>query len=147
MPILIFFVSHTFQMLRVIREVIDGGHGSELVESFDQHTFMIHIRKSQRAVNLFHSLFFSPFFNGVEQSVYDFCVIDEIQKTEAGALLVPHFVTTAVNHSGNTADDFTVFVGKKIDGIANFECRILLLVQCNHLLLDQSRYMVGVVFI
>ena len=65
-PIGILLKAHAFQMLRIVGIVINGGHGAELVESFDEHTFGIEVCESQRALYMCHSPFFSPFFHGAD---------------------------------------------------------------------------------
>ena len=56
-----------FNMLRVVRVVVDGGHGAQLVEAFYQHALRVHVGESQRTDYLCHALLAAPLFCGTEQ--------------------------------------------------------------------------------
>ena len=112
-------------MFRIIGVVVNGSHCTQLVKTFNQHPFMIHVGESHRPVNFSHTLLSRPFFNSIEQTVYYFSVIDKVEESESGTLLVPHLITAAVDHSGNAADYLIVFVSQIIDSITDFKSRIL----------------------
>ena len=66
MPVLILHISHAFHVLRIIREIINGRYGSNLIKTIYQHTFVIHIRKPHRTLQFFHAFLFGPVFNRFE---------------------------------------------------------------------------------
>ena len=147
MPVLVFLISHTFHLLRIVRIIIDGRHRPDLVEPFDQHPFVVHIGKTHRSVQCVHALLFRPFLYGPEQSIHYFNIVDKVDKPEARMLLVPRLITTAVDHPRDTSRNLSVFVSQKIDGITHFERRILLFIQRHHLFFDQAGHVIRVAFI
>jgi len=52
----------------------------------------------------------------ISDRVNKLVVIDEIDNDETHVFLVPHFVAAMRDNSGNTSDDFSVFVCQKRDG-------------------------------
>ena len=128
-PIGILLKSHALHMLRIVGIVINGGHGAELVESFDEHTFGIEICESQRALYMCHSPFFSPFFHGANQGIGDFRIIDEVYPAEADFLFVPGLVCLVVDDGSYTSYDFTFPISQEIVGFTKFECSVFLLVE------------------
>ena len=147
MPILVFIVSHTFHLLRIVRIIIDSRHRPDLVESLDQHPFMVHIGKSHRSVYSLHPLFFRPFFYGPEQSVHYFDIVNKVYESETCMLLVPGLIAPAIDHPRNASHNLPVFVRQKIDRVTHFERRILLLIQRHHLFFDQAGHVIRVAFI
>ena len=127
-PIGILLKAHAFQMLRIVGIVINGGHGAELVESFDEHTFGIEICESQRALYMCHSPFFSPFFHGANQGIGDFRIIDEVYPAEADFLFQVWFALWLMM-AATSSYDFTFPISQEIVGFTKFECSVFLLVE------------------
>ena len=109
-PILVFGVSHSLHLCRIVRIIVDCRHSSQLVKTFNQHSLVVQVCESHRALQRFHSLSFSPFFNSTEQGVYHFIIIDEIYESKTCILLVPGLIASMINNPCNTSDNFVVFV-------------------------------------
>ena len=110
-PVLVFDVAQALQMFRVIGIVIYRCHGAQLVKSFDQHPFVVHVSETQRAVHLGHPFLFRPFFDGGKQRINHLLVVDEIDKPEAGAFLFPDLIAGPVDDTCNASCNLPVFVG------------------------------------
>ena len=110
MPVLVFCISHTFHLFRIVRIIIDGRHRSDLVEPFDQHSFVVHISKTHRPVQRVHALLFRPFLYGTEQSIHYFNIVDKVDKPEACMFLIPRLIAPAVDHPCDTSHNLPVFV-------------------------------------
>ena len=54
-------------MQGIVSMVIDSGHRTQLVETFDEHALRIHIREAQRTNNFRHTLRASPFGHCIQK--------------------------------------------------------------------------------
>ena len=110
MPVLVFCISHTFHLFRIVRILIDGRHRPDLVESLYQHSFVIHIGKSHRPLQCLHALSYRPFFYSTEQGIHHFGIVNEVYEPETCIFLVPCLVAPAVDHSCDASHNLSVFV-------------------------------------
>ena len=113
-------------MLRIIRIVVNGRHRRELVKAFDQHTFGIHIGKSQRSLQRSHSPLAPPGNYGIDQSAANGFIIDKVYPAKAHGLRLPSFVGTAIDDGRHASYEFSILISQKIIGFAEIESRILL---------------------
>lgn len=109
-------------MLGIVGIVVDGGHRGELVEALNEHALGIHIGKSERALDFVHATLLAPSLHRVDKSTAHFEIVDEVNPSEAYALLIPRFVGATVDDGRHAPDDFPVLViGQEIVGFAKFE--------------------------
>ena len=87
-------------MYGIVGVVVDSGHGAELVETFNQHTFRIEIGESERSGNVSHAPFLSPVFYCFDESGGYFRVVNEVYPPETDVLATPFLVGTVVDNSG-----------------------------------------------
>ena len=132
MPILILSVSDTLHLLGVIGIIINRSHRTDLIETLDQHTLVIHIGKAHRTVDLLHALFAGPFLDSAKKGINHLVIINKIYETKAGTFLSPSLVTRVIHH---TAYHLPVLIGKEVNSVAHLERRIFLLIQRHHLFL------------
>ena len=118
---------HLFHVLGIVRIVVDGGHGTQLVKAFNQHTFRVHVREAQWTDHFRHTFFAAPLLDGIEQCTRHVNVVDEVYPAKTYALAVPAFVGTAVNDGGNTTDNLAVAIGQEIICFAKLKGSILFL--------------------
>src|SRR3712207_3119582 len=109
--------------------VVDGGHGAELVESFDEHPFGIEIGKSERTDNVCHAPFFSPLLHRLDECGRYFEVVEEIDPSEADVLASPFFIGMAIDDSGYASYYLSVSVGEKVIGLTKLERRVFLFIE------------------
>ena len=109
-PIGFLLETELFHVLRIIREVIDSGHSTQLFETFYQHPFRIEISKTKRTYHFGHTTFLAPGLNCLEQSIGHFHIIDKIHPSETYFLFAPSVVGAIVQDSRNTSYQLTVLV-------------------------------------
>ena len=102
-PVLIFHIPQPFKMHRIIRIVVNCSHGSQLIKSFNKHTFLIQIGKSHRSVHGIHPFAFGPVLHSCKKGINHLLVIDEIYKAKPGMVLFPDLVAFPVYNTRNTA--------------------------------------------
>ena len=127
--------------------IVDGCHGAELVESFDQHTFCVEVGKSKRSLNVLHPFGFTPFFYGLQKSGRYFKVVDEVDPTETDIFFVPGGIGTVIDNTCDAPYDFSVFISQKVLGLTELECRIFLLIECIQHVIVEVRYGIRILFV
>ena len=129
-PVGVFLEAEFLHVYGIVGVVVDSGHGTELVETFNQHTFRIEIGESERSGNVSHAPFLSPVFYRFDESGGYFRVVNEVYPPEADVLATPFLVGTVVDNGGYTSYDLVILVCQKIICFTEFECCILTLVKC-----------------
>ena len=129
-PVGVFLEAEFLHVYGIVGVVVDSGHGAELVETFNQHTFRIEIGESERSGNVSHAPFLSPVFYCFDESGGYFRVVNEVYPPETDVLATPFLVGTVVDNSGYTSYDLVILVCQKIICFTEFECCILTLVKC-----------------
>ena len=146
-PVGIFLETEFLHVYRIVGMVVDGCHGAELVESFDQHTFCVEVGKSERSDNVSHAPFLPPIFYGSYQCGGYFRVVDEINPSETDVLGTPFFVSAVVDDSGYTTYYLIVLVGEEVIGFTELERCVFLLVECVKHIVIQVGHGIGVILI
>ena len=98
-------------------------------------------------MQLRHPMFFRPTDNSVEQRINHLGIVHKIHEPKTRPLLVPRRITSTIDDSSDTPCNLSVLIGQKENGVADFEGRILLLVQRHHFFLYQTRHIIGIIFI
>ena len=111
MPILILDITHALHLLRVIRVVIDRRHRSQLIETLDQHTLMIHVGETHRADQLFQPFRPGPLLNRTKQGIRHLIVVDKIHEAKACPLLLPDLIARTIDDAGDASRHFSIFIG------------------------------------
>ena len=146
-PVSFLLKTHTLHVLRIVRIVVNGCHGAELIEAFDQHAFRIEVCEAQRALYVSHSTFFSPFFYRVDQGIGYFRVINEINPAETDILFIPGFISLVVDYGSYAAHYFIVLVSQEILCFTEFKRRILLFIESVEHVVVEIGNGVGVAFV
>ena len=128
-PVGVFLEAQLFHVYRIVRVVVDSGHGTKLIESFDQHSFRIEIGKSERAGNMSHAPFFSPVFHCFDECGRYFGIVDKVYPSETNVLTFPLFVRLIIDNCSYTSYNFIVPVCEEIICFTEFECCVFLLVE------------------
>ena len=139
--------AHLLHVLRIVRIVVDGGHGAQLVETFNQHTFRVHVRETQWTDHLRHTFLTPPLLNGIKQRLGHFYVVNEVYPAETYALAVPPFIGAMVDDGGNTTDNLAFAVGQEIVCFAKLKGSIFLLTKGVQLVAVQVGSVVFVPFV
>lgn len=139
----------SIHVLGIIRVIVVDVHGRFLVESFDEHSFTVHIGKAKWSYQFFHATLSAPPGCGIQQHTGNFQVIDEVEPSEAHLLLVPLVVGTMVDDGGNAAYHLrdAVIDSQKILRFAEIEGRVLVFAQCIPLVKTQVRNGIFATFI
>ena len=74
-------------MLGIIRIVIDAAAGAHTLIALDEHALGVHVGKTQRSGQVFHSLALAPAGHSIDEGVNDLGIVDEVDVAEAGFLL------------------------------------------------------------
>lgn len=101
-PVSIFRKAHPFHVLRIVRIVVDGSHGTQLVEAFDKHSFGIHVGETQRTGDVGHSTLLTPLFDSADQGICHFGVVGKVDPSETDFPFVPGLVGPIVDDGGHT---------------------------------------------
>ena len=126
-PIHIFDETVGFDMLSIIRIIIDSSQGSQFIESFNQRSFMIEIGKTKWSMNSCHSFFLCPGGSYIKQRFSHFCIVNKIHPPKTGMFLIPGFVGYRIEDTCNSSGNFTLFKRHKISGFAKVQSRIFTL--------------------
>ena len=104
-------------MLRIIRIIIDGYHGTGLVEILHQHPLFIEIENAHRTLNRIHSPFFPPLLYRTKQSRGYFPVIYKLNKAKTDIARMPLLIGTVIDNAGNSAHDtpLRIVCNKRLD--------------------------------
>ena len=139
----------SIHVLGIIRVIVVDVHGGFLVESFDEHSFTVHIGKAKWPYQFFHATLSAPVGCGIQQHTGNFQVIDEVEPSEAHLLLVPLVVGTMVDDGGNAAYHLrdAVVDSQEILRFAEIEGWILVFAQCIPLVKTQVRNGIFATFI
>ena len=86
-PVGAFFKSHALHVLGIVWVVVDGSHRRQFIEALNKHSLIVHIGKSERTNNRFHSALLAPCYGSVEKRVAHFLIIDKLHKSETHLLL------------------------------------------------------------
>ena len=89
----------------------------------------------------------SPVLDGLEEHIHDLIVIDKVQESEAGMILIPGLIGSIVDDPGYTTDDLISSVRQEVCCIAELKGGILIPVQGHELFIDKRRHMVWIVFV
>ena len=146
-PVGVFLESQAFHVCGVVGIVVDGGHGAQLVESFYQHAFGIHVGEAQGALDVGHAPFASPLFDGADQCFGHFCVVREVYPSEAHFLFAPCLVGAVVDDGGHASHQLAVFVGQEVVGFAKLESGVFLFAECAQHVVVEVGHGVGIVFV
>ena len=125
-PVLIFHISQPFKMHRIIRIVVNCSHGSQLIKSFNKHTFLIQIGKSHWTMHCIHPFAFGPVFDSCKKCIGHLLVVDKIYKAKPGMFLFPDLVAFPVYNTRNTAHNPVVAQRQKIDCFTKLKSRIFI---------------------
>ena len=111
--VVVFLEAEPFHVLGIVRIVVVDVHRGEVVETFDEHPFAIHVLEAKRPGDLRHAFSFSPVGDSLEQCLRDCGVIDEVEPSEAHHLPLPVLVGAAVDDGGDTSCHFPVLISKE----------------------------------
>ena len=112
---------HCLHVLGVVLVVVDGGHGSQLVESPDEHALGVHVGESKWPHHGVHALLSSVVLNGFHQCGRHLAVVNEVYPPEAHGFLLPPFVGFMVDDGGNAAAQLPFLVGQEVLSLAEVE--------------------------
>ena len=121
-------------MLGIVGIVVYGSHCSELVETFSEHTFGVHIGEAEWSYHLCHAVCTAVVFNGLQQGCRNLTVVYEVNPTETYRLAIPTLVGAVVDDGCHTSYEASILVSHIVFGIAELECCILVLAQGVHLI-------------
>ena len=134
-------------VLRIVREIVDGWHGSELVESPDEHSLRVHIGKSKRTYHILHAFLAAIFLHSIQKCLRNLTVVDEINPSEANGFLSPLIVCLMIDDCSDATCQFSIFIGKIILSLAELERSVLVLAQGIHFVAEKIRHIVFVAFV
>ena len=146
-PVGVLREAQSFDVLRVVGIVVDGGHRTQLVEAFDQHTFSIHVGKAQRSYDMRHAAFFAPLLHGAYQGFGHFGVVSEVYPAEADLLLAPCLVGPIVDDGGHAAYEPSVLIGQEVVGLAELKGSVLPAVERVQHVVVEVGHGVGISFV
>ena len=124
-PVGVFPEAKFLQARAVIRIVVDDGKGCQAVEIFHQQAFLVHVRKTERALDLLAASLPPENDYGVDEGADDFGVVDEIDPAEADNLLFPARIGLVVDDGRNAADDFAIAYGQVAGALAELQGGVL----------------------
>jgi len=90
-------------MIYIVWIVVDRSHRCKFVKTLDQHALVIHIGKSQRAVDPAHPLALSPFCSCIDQCFRNLGIINEINPAESDKFFIPALIRFMVDDPGYAA--------------------------------------------
>ena len=137
----------SLDVLRIVSVIVDGRHGAELVESPDEHTLRVHIGKSKRTYHILHAFLAAIFLNGIQKSLRNLTVVDEVNPSESDGFLSPLAVCLMVDDSSNATCQLSILIGKIILCLAELERSVLILAQGIHFVAEKIRHIVFVAFV
>ena len=131
-------------VLRIIRVIIDGCHGTQLIKTKSKHTLRIEIGKAKRTDHLLHSMRLTIILHCLEECTTNLNIIDEIDPSETYALGLPLLVGTMVDDSSYTSCQFTFLICQEVFRLTEIECRILVFTQRIHIIAEQVGHIIFV---
>ncbi len=81
-----------------------------MVETFHQESFLVHIGKAQRALDLLAAPCLAPVGNGIDQKTDHLEVVDKVDPAETDNFLFPSAVGVVIDDAGYAAYDLLVAV-------------------------------------
>ena len=119
-----------FDVLGIVRIIVDSGHCTQLVEALDQHALRIHIGKAQGTYYLGHALGTPPLLDSFEQGPAHLNIVDEVNPAETYTIALPTVVGTMIDDACYATHHPVVLIGQEIFGLAELKGGILVFAQC-----------------
>ena len=134
-------------VLRIIRVIVDGRHGTQLIETPGKHSLRVHIGKSKRTYHILHTFLFTILFHSIQQSLRNLTVVNEVNPSESDGFLSPLIVCLMVDDSSNATCQLSILIGKIILCLTELERSVLILAQGIHFVAEKIRHIVFVAFV
>ena len=131
----------------IIRKVVDGRHGGELVKALNEHTFCIEIGEAHRTYDFVTTMLFSPFFCVSQKRTAHFKVVYKVNPTKTCILGLPRCIGFVVDETRHTPYDNAFTFRQKEFRFTEVISSVLLWIEGIQHIFEQIRHGVCVVLI
>ena len=113
-------------MHRIVRRIVECGHGTVHVEILHEHAFLVEVGKSHGALYAGHALPAAPLLHGFQQRARHFVVIGEFKEAEPHVAGVPLLVDPVVDDADDASCGLSVGVSDEWLDVAAFQFHVFL---------------------